>query len=388
MEKNKNRWGKKIQRNRNLSKVIIMDRKTKIIKTSFLGIIVNIFLVIFKSIIGYASHSIAIISDAINNFTDVLSSVITIIGTKLASKEPDKEHPYGHGRIEYFTALILSAIILYAGASAIKESVEKIFNPEGANYSLVPLVIIFIAVIAKIFLGRYYKKVGNSVNSHTLVASGEDAIMDSVLSSATLVSALINYFFHLELEGYLGVIIGIFIIKTGIEVLKSAISLILGERVDSELAKKLKDKINSFEEVQGTYDLNLHYYGPAKIVGSAHIQVRNDMTAEDIHILTRKIEYVVYDEYSIAMTLGIYAANDSGEYGKIKQELEDILKTYSDVLQLHGFYVDKEKNVYFDLIIDFKVENKQHLKDEIVEKIKEKYPDYNYNVIIDSDITD
>ena len=365
-----------------------MERKKIILKTSILGIIVNIVLVIFKGIIGLVVNSIAIILDAVNNLTDILSSLITIIGTKLANKAPDKKHPYGHGRIEYFTSVIISVVIFMAGISAIKESIEKIIDTGTTDYSLISLIIIAVAVVAKYLLGNHVKKVGKKVNSQSLVASGKDALMDSVISFSTLVAAIINYIWHIGLEGYLGVIIGLFIIKTAIEVLKEAVNSILGVRADPELSINLKEKMLSFEEVQGVYDLNLHNYGPSNIIASAHIQVRNDMTAEEIHILTRQIEYMIYREFGITLTIGIYAANDKGEYGEIKNALSKIIKEYKEILQLHGFYVDKANNVYFDLIIDFESKNKDQIKNEIVEKIKEKYPKYNYNVIIDSDITD
>ena len=365
-----------------------MDRKKIIIKTSILGIIVNLVLVAFKAIIGFLVNSIAIILDAVNNLTDALSSVITIIGTKLANKQPDKKHPYGHGRIEYFTSVIIAAIVLFAGASAIKESFLKIIDPGETDYSLVSMLIIAVAVVVKFVFGRYVKNTGKKVNSQSLVASGQDAFMDAVLSFTTLIAAIINYVWHLSLEGYLGVIIGLFIIKSSIEILREAVDSILGVRADGELSKKLKEKINSFQDVQGTYDLNLHNYGPSSIIASAHIQVRNDMTAEEIHILTREIEYLIYGEFGIALTLGIYAANDGGEYGEIKRELGKILKDYKNVLQVHGFYVDKKDNVYFDLIIDFEENNREQIKNEIVDKLKQRYPKYNYNVIIDSDITD
>lgn len=365
-----------------------MDRKRIIIKTSIIGIFVNLILVVFKAAIGILVNSIAIVLDAVNNLTDVLSSLVTIIGAKLANKAPDKKHPYGHGRIEYFSSVIIAVIILFAGVVAIKESIEKIVKPETTNYSTVSLIIIAVAVIVKFVLSKFVKANGKKANSQSLIASGEDAFMDSILSFSTLVTAIINYIWNIGLEGYLGVIIGLFIAKAAIEILGEAVNSILGVRADGELSKTLKKKILEFNEVQGVYDLNLHNYGPTSIVASAHIQVRNDMTAEEIHILTREIEYKIYEEFGITLTIGIYAANDKGEYGEIKKALGKIIKEYPHILQLHGFYVDKENNVYFDLIIDFEAEDKEKLKSEIVEKIKEKYPNYNYNVIIDSDITD
>ena len=366
-----------------------MDRNKVIIKTSVLGIIVNVVLVIFKAIVGLFANSIAIILDAVNNLTDALSSIITIIGTKLSNKAPDKKHPYGYGRIEYFTSVIISSIVLFAGITAGKESIEKIFNPAETDYSIVSLVIIAVAVVVKFVFGRYVKSVGKKVNSGSLIASGQDAFMDSILSFTTLIAAIISFVWHLNLEGYLGAIIALVIIKSAIGMLKETVDSMLGERADKELVTKLKSKIVSFKDVQGAYDLNLHNYGPSKIIASVHIQVRNDMTAEEIHILTREIEYAVYMEFEIVLTIGIYAANDKGEFGEIKKEIGNVIKDYKSVLQVHGFYVDKSKgNVYFDLILDFEEKNKEQILNEIISKLKAKYNNYNFNVILDSDISD
>lgn len=366
-----------------------MDRNKKIVKTSIIGIITNIVLVAFKATIGLIVNSIAIILDAVNNLTDAVSSIVTIIGTKLANKQPDKKHPYGHGRIEYFTSIIIAAIVLFAGVTAIKESFLKIINPAETDYSIISLVIIAVAVLVKFFLGRYVKKVGKTVNSQSLVASGQDAFMDAVLSFSTLIAGILSYVWHFSIEGYLGIVISIFIIKAAIEMIIEAANSMLGERADSELSNKIKQRVLKFEEVQGVYDLNLHNYGPSKIIASLHIQVRNDMNAGEIHILTREIAYQIYAEFGITVTIGIYAANDKGEFGVIKDEIESIIREYKEILQIHGFYVDKEKsNVFFDLIIDFDAKDKKKIESEIVAKLKEKFPEYNYNIILDPDITD
>ena len=364
-----------------------MDRNKKIIRTSILGILTNIVLVAFKATIGLFVNSIAIILDAVNNLTDVISSVVTIIGTKLANKAPDREHPYGHGRIEYFTSVIIAIIILLAGVMAIKESCEKIISPADTKYSIITLVIIGVTVFVKFFLGTYVKKVGKNVNSQSLVASGKDALWDSVVSFSTLIAGIINYIWNFNLEGYVGVIISLLIIKSAIGMLKESANSMLGERADSELSAKIKERVLQFDNVQGVYDLNLHNYGPSRTVASFHIQVRNDMNAGEIHILTRNIAYKIYEEFGIAVTIGIYAANDEGEFGQIKAELENIVKDYKEILQIHGFYVDNE-NVFFDLIIDFDADDKNKIQQEIASKMKEKFPEYNYNIILDPDITD
>ncbi|MBR6034305.1 MAG: cation transporter [Clostridia bacterium] len=366
-----------------------MDREKKIIKTSQLGIGVNILLVIFKMAVGFIANSIAIILDGVNNLTDVISSTVTIVGTKLASKAPDKEHPYGHGRIEYIAALIVSEIVLLAGVVAIKESIDKIINPNETNYTIISLVIIFVGVITKLFLGKYVTKAGKKLNSQSLIASGQDALMDSILSFTTLVSAILNYILGLNLEGYLGILISIFIIKTAVGMLKETTSIMIGGRNEKELADKIEKKVCSYKEVQGAYDLVLHNYGPSKIIGTVHIQVRDDMRADELHILTRQISMDIFNEYGIVLTVGIYAANDKDNYKDIKDYLMELISRYNQIKQIHGFYVDEENSsIYFDLIIDFDCKNQEEIKKEIIEKLEAKYPQYKFNVILDGDFND
>ena len=367
-----------------------MERNKVIIKTSIIGILVNIILVIFKATVGIIANSIAIILDAVNNLSDAISSIITIVGAKLAGKKPDKKHPYGHGRIEYFSALLIAIIVFIAGVAAGKESIEKIIHPVKAEYTIPSLIIIIVAVIVKYFLGKYVKEKGEKINSKSLVASGTDAFMDAVLSFSTLVAAVISLIWGISLEGYLGFLISVIIVKSSFEIIKETLNSIIGERADSELTQELKEKVNKFEEVQGVYDIILHNYGPSQIIGTVHIQVDDNMTAKEIHKLTRKIQVYIYKELGIVLTIGIYASNNSDEkYIEIKDDLMKIVENKSEILQMHGFYVDEEsKTISFDLIIDFKAESREGIKDEVVKEIKEKYPEYNYFVILDTDISD
>ena len=367
-----------------------MDRDTIIIKTSIKGIIVNVILVAFKATIGLIVNSIAIILDAVNNLSDAMSSIITIIGTKLAAKKPDKKHPYGHGRIEYISSVIIAMIVLIAGVTAMKESVEKIISPEAANYSIVSLIIIAVAVIVKIVFGRYVKNIGKQINSQSLIASGADAVFDSVLSFSTLIAGIVSLVWHISLEGILGAVISIFIIKSSIEMLRETLNEIIGTRVDSEVTNKIKERIHSFEDVEGCYDLILNNYGPNKIIGSIHIQIPDNLTARQIHSLTNKISGMIYTEFGIILTIGIYASNTSDEQSKnIKLKLEEIIKGYPEILQMHGFYVDIEnKLVSFDLIMDFNSEDVNKIKDEIIEKLKSQYTEFVFNINIDADFSD
>lgn len=363
-----------------------INREKTIIKTSIIGIVVNLILVAFKAVIGILVNSIAITLDAVNNLTDALSSIITIIGTKLAGKRPDRKHPYGYGRIEYFSSIIIAAIVLWAGITALMESWPKIFNPDITSYTTVSLIIIAVAVVVKFVLGRYVKNVGENINSQALVASGSDAFFDAILSLSTLVAAIISIFYNISLEGILGVIISIVIIKASIDMIRETIDSMLGDRLDHDLSVSIKKSIKEVEGVYGAYDLVLHNYGPETMIGSVHIEIDYELSASDIHSLTRTIREKIYKEFKIALTIGIYAIN--GEYDYIRKDLDEIVSQYDEVLQIHGFYVYESENLAsFDIIVDFDAD-REKVKEEIYTKIKEKYPEFEFIIIDDYDISD
>ena len=366
-----------------------MERPQKIIQTSILGIAVNLVLVAFKAVVGWISGSIAIILDAVNNLSDALSSVITIIGTKLANRAPDKKHPYGHGRIEYLAGILIAMLVLVAGLTSLKESVEKIISPVDAEYSIPSLVIIVAAIAAKLLMGRYVKSVGEKINAATLVASGSDALFDAVLSAGTLAAALISLIWHVSLEGVFGAVISVFIIKAGVEMLMDTLNSIIGLRADKELTEALKQAVGSYPEVRGVYDLTLHNYGPTQMIGSAHIEVPDEMQAREIHRLTRQITAEIYEKFGIVLTVGIYAANNSTEEAeRIRHELDEIASQEPYVLQVHGFYFEAEqKTVTFDLVVDFKAD-RNAVRDRVLQRLEEKYPDYRFFAVLDSDYSD
>ena len=367
-----------------------MERNKTIIITSIKGILVNFVLVIFKIVFGFLSKSIAIVLDGINNLTDMVSSLVTIIGTALAGKRPDKEHPYGHGRIEYFASMIISMIILYAGLSAFKESINAIIQPQDTSYTTITLIVVIVSIFVKIILGQYFTKVGNKISSDSLVASGKDALFDSVLSTATLIAAILNIIFKWKLEGFLGVIISLFIIKASIEIFLETINNLIGVRTDSELSIDLKKKIIEYDGVEGAYDLILHNYGPMNMIGSVHIQVPDSMNAKDIHKLTRTIEMDIYKEMGIILTIGIYASNTTDQLAMtIKKDLDKIVQKYPSILQTHAFYVDEDKKeITFDMVISFDDKSPDDTKQNVIKDLSKIYPDYKYNVIIDNDMSD
>ena len=368
-----------------------MDREKKIITTSIIGIVANVILAAFKAVIGLLSRSIAIVMDSVNNLSDALSSIITIIGTKLANRKPDKNHPLGHGRIEYITTMVIAVIILYAGVTSLIESVKKIVEPQTPDYSAVGLMIIAVAVLVKIVLGTYVSKVGKKVNSDALSASGKDALFDSIISASTLVAAFIFIFTGLSLESYLGVIISIVIIKSGIDMLRETLSDILGKRIDSELALRVKAVIVEFPEVRGAYDLVIHDYGPDNLVGSVHVAIPQTMTAKDIDTLGRKITMAVLKETGVIMTgISVYSVDENNkEAMRIEDIIRDIASQHDEVLETHGLYLDEEHNmVSFDMIIDFDIKDREKAYQTVLNEVKEALPEYEVTAVLDVDMTD
>lgn len=245
-------------------------------------------------------------------------------------------------------------------------------------------------MFVKFGLGRYVKKQGEACHSESLIASGTDAVFDSVISLSTLIAAGISLLFSISIEGWLGVVISVFIVKAGIEILLESLNGIIGARVDSSLAADIKRHICEYPQVDGAYDLILHRYGPERIIGSIHVEVADDLTARDIHSLSYRIREDVYINYGIILTIGIYASNTADSlYAQMKSKLAEMIQDYPEILQMHGFYADAERMaVSFDLIIDFKSERKQQIKDEILKGMSETYPEYKFNAVLDSDFSE
>ena len=359
-----------------MKKIKEEKRETVIIKTSILGIFTNLLLVIFKAIVGLISNSIAIILDAVNNLSDALSSIITVISTKIADSEPDKEHPLGHGRIEYLSAMIVAGIIFYAGITSLIESIKKIFNPEEVNYSNITFIILVVSILLKLLLGKYVKNIGEKFNSPSLVASGSDATFDAILSSSVLVSAILYIFTDINIEAYVGALISIFIIKSGIEIFMEAVN-------------EIKKTICKIENVYGAYDLMLHNYGPDKYVGSVHIEIPDSMTAEEIDPLERKITNIVLQKHNVYLSgITIYSMNTKNEdIAKLRYKIYKIVMSNDGVLEFHGFYLEeKNKSIRFDIIIDYSIKNREEIYNKILNDVKKEYPDYTINIKVDIDI--
>ena len=367
------------------------DRNRTIVRTSILGILANVFLAAFKAVVGLAAHSIAIVLDAVNNISDATSSIITIIGIKLAGRAPDRDHPFGHGRAEYLTALIISVLVLYAGVTSLTESVKKILHPETPDYTAVTLTVVGMAVVVKIFLGRYVKGVGKRVNSDSLVNSGADATLDATISASTLLAAAIFIAFGISLEAWLGAVISLVIIKSGYGMLRETLSRVLGERADAELAKGIRSTVTSFPGVQGAYDLVLNNYGPDTYNGSVHIEVPDTYTANELDELLRSIQVAVYEKYHVILTaIGVYSVNTKDEKAiAIREAVKKIVLSHEYIMQMHGFYFSEEKKtIRFDMVISFDAKSRQDVYEHVIGDVQAAYPDYKIVATMDTDFSE
>jgi cation diffusion facilitator family transporter len=370
--------------------VLTANREKTIVKVSITGIVTNLLLVAFKAFVGLVSNSIAVILDAVNNLSDALSSVVTIIGAKLGAKQPDKKHPLGYGRIEYISSMIVAALVLYAGITSLVESVKKIIHPEAADYSTVSLIIISVAIVVKLILGLYVKKQGAKVNSGALTASGSDALFDAILSFSVLASAIVFLVWGISLEAYVGVVIACFIIKAGIEMMIETLNDIIGKREDADTIRELKEIICADENVLGAYDITIFNYGPNKNYGSVHLELPDTMNVDDVDRITRKIQTDVYRKTGIILTgIGVYSYNTSDDAAAhMRNEIQKAVMSHDWALQMHGFYADIEKKtIRFDVVVSFDVDRKEAIE-SLYGEISQLYPDYDLLIIPDVDVAD
>ena len=367
-----------------------MDRSQEIIRTSWVGIIANVMLAGFKTAIGILASSVAIIMDAVNNLSDALSSVITIVGTKLSQRPADRKHPFGFGRIEYFSAIIIAVIVLSAGITSLIESVKKIFDPTEPEYTTVTLVVIVVAIVAKLILGQYVKRKGERLKSDALIASGSDALFDAVITLTTLASAGVLLLWGVSLDGILGALISIVIIKAGIEMLASPVNELLGTSISADFAKQIQKEVSDFEGVHGVFDLILHNYGPDVKIGSLHINVYDTMSAHDIHGLTRRISTKMYEKHNIIMAVGVYAvATGKNRRTELQSKMMQTLAAHKDIVQVHGFYYsERDKYLSVDVVPDISVHDETAFVSQLTTELQPLVPDHQVVIVVDHNYTE
>ena len=352
------------------------------------GIISNVFLFAVKLVAGIVYNSIAITADAINNILDAASSVVTMIGFKISGKPADKEHPYGHARAEYITGFIVSVIIILLGLELIKNSLKKIFKPDPINFSYLTVIILVIAIAIKFWQSRFNKKLGRRIDSTALMATGQDSMNDVISTSAVLAGTLLAHFTGIQVDGYMGVGVAVFIIYSGYRLVTETLNPLLGLAPDPDLVKSLEKKILSYPQILGLHDLEVHCYGPNKKYASVHVEVSAKEDFMESHDIIDKIERDVKKELNIKLVIHMDpVVTDDELTNDLKQKVNDILKNIDETLSMHDFRVMAGKThckLIFDVVLPSRYSDKgDEIRDRIQKEIYKIDPSYHAVITLD-----
>lgn len=355
--------------------------------TGIVGIILNFLLFSGKLFAGIITSSISIIADAINNLSDTGSSVITMVGFKLAGRPADSEHPFGHGRIEYIASLFVSVLILFMGFELEKGSIEKIINPEDISFNVISLVILGLSLLVKLYIFLYNRKIGCLISSSTMKATALDSLSDCISTGAVIAGLIVFLVWGINIDGYVGVLVGLFIFKTGIESIKESITPLLGEKADEELINDIKETAISFENVIGVHDLIIHNYGVGQNMISFHAEVPAEMEFMEAHEMIDIVENEMKKKYGCVTIHMDPVLKDNEQTIMYKKLVNDVISAINENLSIHDFRMtdgNVNKNLIFDVEVPFGIkESDEEIRNRIVEGIKAY--DSNLNVVISVD---
>ena len=362
------------------------SREGTVVTVSGLNILVNLIFAAIKVVIGLAVSSVAIVSEGVNNATDSATSLITIVGTKLSAKHPTEKHPFGFGRIEYLTSLLISVLILFTGAELMESSVKRIFEPQEMSISYVTMAIIAVSALVKLALGLYTIKEGRRVDSSSLVALGTECRSDSVVSVITLVTALVFLVFHVSLDAYAGIIMSLIVLKAGFEVLKETLSDILGQAGEKELAQELYRIIRAEPLVLNAADMMLHNYGPDAYSGSVNVEIDHSKTVGEVYAALHELQLRIMHEKHITMVFGIYAVDrDHAQIRQLREQVAAFVREQKHVTSYHALYIHPNgKDLYVDLVVDYDLADWEALRKEFTAYMAELYPDKHLELVIET----
>ncbi len=353
--------------------------------SSWVGIVCNVLLFVAKFVIGTLANSISIISDGFNNLSDCASCVVTMFGYKMAAKPADKDHPFGHGRMEYLTALIIAMVIMVVGVELFTGSVDKIIHPETVSFSVVALVVLLISILIKLWMGLFNRKLGNTVDSSVMLATSKDSLNDVFATATTLIALVASIFTDAPLDGVMGVIVSIMILISGFGIVKETVDELLGQPADPEMVECLKELVDECPFSLGMHDLIIHSYGPGNLIGSVHIEVDGKENIMDIHDAIDELERNIYNELGIRMTVHMDPVETDNENLKLcKNMMEAILTDIDKEISFHDFRVvagPSHTNLIFDLVVPHGCKlNERQIKDAIDDRLLRREKKY-YTVI-------
>lgn len=350
--------------------------------SSITGVIVNILLSVFKLIIGVIASSMSIISDALNNISDAGSSIVTMLGFKMSQKKVDADHPWGHGRMEYISAFIVDILIILVGFELLQSSVDKIINPELPSISNVTIILLVVAILVKLWLFVFYKKIAKTISSAAIKGNAYDSISDSISTFAVLISALVAKFMSISIDGYVSLLVSVFILITGFKALKEIIDILLGMKPDPEFVKEIEEFAVKYETIEGIHDIMVHDYGPGRKIVSFHAEVPANSDICKAHDIIDQMEQDIFEEFGCITTIHMDPiVVDNEEINKMRKETEEIVKSINEKFSIHDFRMTdggERINLIFDLVIptDEKVnveETVTKIQNEIHNKNKKYY---------------
>lgn len=360
--------------------------------SSIVGIVCNILLFVLKYVMGTLSNSIAVVSDAFNNLSDSASCIVTLLGYKISAKPADKDHPFGHGRMEYLTSLIIAAVILVMGIELLKDSVGKLFHPEEVKFSLIVIISLVASVGVKLWMSAFNTALGKKINSTVMLATAKDSRSDVIATAATIVSVVASLFTSLPIDGLMGIVVSVFILKAGYEIIKDTVDELLGKPADAETVKEITDIVCKDERIIGVHDMIIHNYGPGNMIGSCHAEVRSSEDFIAAHDLIDRIERDVYKNLKIAMTIHMDPIEiDDENINFCRQLVLNAVNSIDNVLKIHDFRTvtgETHTNLIFDIVIPFGFKHTDsEIKQMIDEQLSKEDTKYYTVITFDHDYT-
>lgn len=352
------------------------EREGVITAVSALGIAVNLLIAAAKVVLGLFASSIAIVSEGVNNASDAMTSVLTLVGSRLAGKHPDAKHPFGYGRVEYLTSLVIAGLILFTGIEMLISSVRLIFEPTELNVSVPALAVVAVSAVIKFLLGVFTVSAGKRSGSGALVGVGLDCRNDSFISVVTILSAVIFIVSGVSVDAYVGALMSLLVVKAGFDVLRDTVSELLGRPGDAELAAKLYREIRSTPGILGAVDMMLHNYGPDAYSGSVNVEIDHEKTVGEVYDFLHALQLRIMREYNVTLVFGVYAVDgDHEEVRVIRQRIAEFVRAHEHVKSFHAVYLDPASpRLYCDLIVDYELRDWSLLRGEFTDFMRESFP--------------
>lgn len=375
-----------IKDHENITNVSVRERYGKL--SSCVGILCNVVLFLVKIAMGLMSHSIAIISDAFNNLSDSVSNIVAFISYKLAAQPADKDHPFGHGRIEYLASLLIAAMILLVGFEFLKSSIQRIITPQPVEYHSIVMIALILSVIVKVWLWDFNRKLGMRIDSSVMIATATDSLSDALTTTVTALSLFASLFTNVVIDGFVGIFVSCMILKAGYDIIKETVDSLIGRPVDKEIVEQMMEIVNSYEVVLGVHDLIVHNYGPNKLLASFHVEIRSDVDLLFVHDQIDLIENEILEKLHIMSVIHMDPIDfNNEEMNTIKRFLNNVLQEIDPKLSLHDLHMaikESGTELLFDVLLPHSVKvPAREIETRVNQKLQEAYPGYVAKIIFD-----